>query len=59
MKLNDLLNVIEPLQEVKVYRVGDDGFCFQGVMAHTPRDLRLLNVESMHAYEWEIDILVS
>ena len=59
MKLNDLLGVIEMAQDVSVYKVGEDGCRYHGLAAHVPDKLKRLNVESVHAYDWEIDILVS
>ena len=58
MKLEELVGVIETSQTIEVYKVGEDGFCYQGLAAHLPRKLYGLDVESIHAYEWEIDILV-
>lgn len=59
MKLGDLIGVLEMSQEVTVYKVGESGFCYQGMAAHLTKRLSDLNVEAVHAYEWEIDILVS
>lgn len=59
MNLGELIGVIEMSQVVGVYKVGEDGFCYQGMAAHVPSELHGLKVESAQAYEWEIDILVS
>jgi len=59
MQLGELVGVIEMSQTVKVYKVGEDGFCYQGMSAHLPKELYGLKVEAVQAYEWEIDVLVS
>ena len=58
MTLGELLEVTERYQTIAVFKTCDDGFCYQGLAHETPQDLRGLNVESMIAYEWEINVLV-
>ncbi len=58
MNLKDLIGVIETCQTVTVYKVGCDGFCYQGIASRLPERLYGLKVESVHAYEWEIEVLV-
>lgn len=59
MRLDELVGVIEPSQEVVVYEVGRDGFSYQGMAAHVPSAIGAMQVQAVQAYEWEIDILVS
>ena len=59
MKLGELLEVIETSQTVEIYKVADVGYCYQGMATSVPNYLKTLDVEMVHAYEWDIDILVS
>ena len=59
MRLLEIMPVFERSQVICVYETGGDGFSYQGKAGDVPERLAMLNVEAMHAFEDEIDILVS
>lgn len=59
MRLSELLGVIEMGEDIAIYRVGDESSCYEGLAAHVPEELKALGVESVHACEWTIDVLVA
>lgn len=58
MKLGELLNVMDPLHDIKIFMVGEDGFCYEGRKEDVTKELLNVKVVSFHAFEDVISVLV-
>ena len=58
MSVRHLFTAMEPFQTVRVYKVGENDFCYQGRNEDVPNELLDMSVIAFHAYEDDIEILV-